>query len=455
MIKDYIQRPETEEKLKTKLISYRERAANWSNMKTVFVVKGLAGSGKTTFILDYFKNKPVFYFSFARLSDKSAEKVFTHYVTEKTNNAVSSWKDGFTTVSKLYKYIFFDDISSVLSSEPFRKAFYDYMITDIYNCPFVVLIAQPTDDITELADNYKTIDFDYFSIPEVLKIYPKLPKADIFGLCAVSGGIPKIFKEYDSTKSFGDNLLNFFSPSSAFVNFMPDMLSRYFRKPESYHYILCAIANGNNSISEIGKFTGFAYNKCDNYISALVAYGFVKTEKAKSKRGAEKTVYVLTNNYFKLWYLYIYMNRTEIQLENRAFINSIVKSITEIEIHAFHLKKAFLFAKILIRGEWESLRRGEDIVYNPQTISDGDFYYTFDAIINDKNGTIFIKVFETPAESCTKDELEKLRRAVMLVNTYYDSHIYIFTKKRFSDYAVSEAHKDDSIHLVEVERLKY
>jgi hypothetical protein len=149
------------------------------------------------------------------------------------------------------------------------------------------------------------------------------------------------------------------------------------------------------------------------------------------------------------------MNRTEIQLENRVLINNLIKSITEIEIHAFHLQKAFLFAKILIRGEWESLRRGEDIVRNPQTISEGDFYYTFDAIINDKNGTIFIKVFENPAESCTKDELEKLRWAVMLVSKYYESHIYIFSKKRFSDYAVKETTKDDSINLLDIERLKF
>ena len=114
-----------------------------------------------------------------------------------------------------------------------------------------------------------------------------------------------------------------------------------------------------------------------------------------------------------------------------------------------------LFAKILIRGEWESLRHGEDIVYSPQTISEGDFHYTFDAIINDKNGTIFIKVFEDPDESCTKDELEKLRRGVMLVSKYYESHIYIFSKKRFSDYAVKETTKDDSLNLFEVERLTY
>jgi len=36
-----------------------------------------------------------------------------------------------------------------------------------------------------------------------------------------------------------------------------------------------------------------------------------------------------------------------------------------------------------------------------------------------------------------------------------DSHILIFSKRRFSDHAVAEAAKDEAISLVEVDRLKY
>jgi hypothetical protein len=52
-------------------------------------------------------------------------------------------------------------------------------------------------------------------------------------------------------------------------------------------------------------------------------------------------------------------------------------------------------------------------------------------------------------------ELIKLQRAVSLVNEYDDSHVYLFTKRRFSDYAVSQAAKDKVLSLVEVDRLKY
>ena len=330
------------------------------------------------------------------------------------------------------------------------------MITNINACPFVILIADRVDNVHGLADSYDEIALDYFSVPEVMKLFPTLSKVDILGLCTLSGGISTILKEYDIQRDFENNLQNMIESSSAFVRFMPELLSKYFRKPESYHHILYAIANENHSVSEIGKFTGFAYNKCDNYLSALISCGLVKTEKVLSKGGAEKTAYRLINNYFRLWYLYVYMNRTEIQLGNQKVIANIRKNIIDEEVHKFHLQKAFKFADEKIRWKlWDNFRITEKTVYSPQTIEENDFSYTFDAILRNSEKAIFIKVLSDPFENCKESELEKIRKAVMLANKYYDSHIFIFSKRRFSDYAVAEAAQDYSISLVEVERLKF
>jgi hypothetical protein len=63
-------------------------------------------------------------------------------------------------------------------------------------------------------------------------------------------------------------------------------------------------------------------------------------------------------------------------------------------------------------------------------------------------------VFADPLENCKKDEFEKIQRAVMLVNKYYDSHIFLFAKRRFSDYAVRQAPLDEAVSFVGVERLR-
>ena len=150
------------------------------------------------------------------------------------------------------------------------------------------------------------------------------------------------------------------------------------------------------------------------------------------------------------------MNQTEIKLENRETVSNIIEVITGKEIHEYHLEKAFMLANERMKHYrlWESLRIKEKVIYCPESVSKGNFSYTFDAIARNVNKAVFIKVFAEANENCKKAELEKIRKAVMSVNTYYDSHIFIFSKRRFSDYAASEAANDDSLTLVEVDRLR-
>jgi len=286
-VKNFIKRKVIDNPLWEVSEKFYHKKKEWQTAKTVCVIKGLPGSGKTTYVLEYFKDKNIFYFSFAGLTETVAENLFAEYVHKQTNTAVSGWEDGVAVISEKYKFIVFDDISHILSSEKFCKAFYNRMITNINTRPFVIFITEPPNIINGLSDSDDVIKLDYFSVPEVMKLYPKLSKFDILGLCAVSGGILKIMREYDDQKSFEENLRSMLNPSSAFINFMPELLSRYFRKPESYHYILYAIANGNHSVSEIGKFTGLPYNKCDSYRLAekrirsrrYAAYGKKNVEK--------------------------------------------------------------------------------------------------------------------------------------------------------------------------------
>jgi predicted transcriptional regulator len=231
-------------------------------------------------------------------------------------------------------------------------------------------------------------------------------------------------------------------------------MEKNFRRPEIYNRILCAIANGNHRISDIGRFTDFAYNKCDNYISALLSTGIVKTEKEKTKTRLEKTVYSLSNSYFKLWYLYVYQNRTELTVGNEALRRSIAKSISEKEIHEFHIQKAFYYVNNKMLDLWASFRISDKIIYAPQTVQRGSFSYSFDAIHRNGDKAVFVKVFSDPLENCKRDELEKLRKAVILINKYYDSHVFIFTKRRVSDYAAQQAPTDETISFVEIERLR-
>jgi len=436
---------------------YVHRKDKWRELKTVAVVSGLVGCGKTSLLLDYFKDKRCFYFSFAGLEESVAEKLLSEKVSMVTDKAVKNWDEAFVAISKKYKFIIFDDLAPIASYKRFKSSFHENICRDFDSRPLVFLIAQPNDDLDGFADSFHEIAVSYFSVPEVIKMLPSLSKFDTLGFCTISGGIPKIMREYGGQTTLEENLLAFLSPSSAFIEFMPYLMNKYFRKPEIYHHILYAIANGNHRISEIGKFTGYAYNKCDNYVSALVSAGIVKIEKEKSKHGTEKTVYVFANSYFRLWYRYIYANRTEIATGNSDVIESIVKCLIGKEIHAVHLKRAFAYvnAKIKETNFWVIFRINEKVTYTPKIIKKDDFSYTFDSIYRNGEKAVFVKVFADPLENCKKDELNKIKKAVMLANKYDDSYVFLFTKRRFSDYAAKQAPIDDGISFVEIERLKY
>jgi hypothetical protein len=61
---------------------------------------------------------------------------------------------------------------------------------------------------------------------------------------------------------------------------------------------------------------------------------------------------------------------------------------------------------------------------------------------------VFIKVFADLLENCKKGELEKIHKAVMVVNKYYDSYIFIFTKRHFADYAAQQTRLDEAVSYV-------
>ncbi|MCL1885409.1 MAG: hypothetical protein FWF98_01380, partial [Dehalococcoidia bacterium] len=71
------------------LENFHRKQGDFKSLKTVCVVNGAVGSGKTTFLLNYFKDKKSFYFSFDGLSVELAEKLFAESVGSKCGVSVS------------------------------------------------------------------------------------------------------------------------------------------------------------------------------------------------------------------------------------------------------------------------------------------------------------------------------------------------------------------------------
>lgn len=139
------------------------------------------------------------------------------------------------------------------------------------------------------------------------KAHPKRTGTELVELFTLNGGIPKITAEFQDDLTINENLKQLVASNSAFMTFAWEVLSFHYRRPETYGFLLHALALGHSRISEVGKFTGYPYNKCGKYIKSLIKVGLVK---AVSKDG--KTEYEIANSYFKIWFRYIYPNQCKI-----------------------------------------------------------------------------------------------------------------------------------------------
>jgi uncharacterized protein (DUF111 family) len=103
---------------------------------------------------------------------------------------------------------------------------------------------------------------------------------------------------------------------------------------------------------------------------------------------------------------------------------------------------------------WPVYRISDKITYAPQTVKQGGFSYTFDVIHRNGEKAVFVKVFADPHENCKPDEFARIQKAVMLANKYYESHVFIFAKRKFYEPAVRQAATDQSVSFVEVGKLR-
>ena len=329
-------------RLDTLYLSYNTSFGNWKNKDHYVNLRGPRGSGKTTLILEWLEQHKHFYFSFAGLDEPMALRLLSaklqKYMDEHNLAALpmDTWENVFLNINKLSErtcHIFaFDDADEILSDSVFSAAFQNYFATQKRRAILMIFVTH-AEKIFEFPPDYNNwtydeipIDIPYFSIADLCKCFPNKKGDDLLALYALTGGIPKLVHLLDENLSTEENLRSLLFPDSPYIHFCSNEFEHLFRRSESYMFICHSIALENNRISDIGKFTGFAYNKCDKYIRALIEYGILTTGKDENN----KTVYKFVNPYYRSWFNIVYPNRTEINL-GRVDAQTISQALTYIK----------------------------------------------------------------------------------------------------------------------------
>ena len=155
--------------------------------------------------------------------------------------------------------------------------------------------------------------FDYY---DSAKFFPEYSIEDKLLAYGILGGIPRYLNAFSLQYSIKENVEKGILSNGAFLNDEPIMLLKMeLREPNVYNSILQAIARGYNRITEIADCIHEEKTKCSKYIATLMTIRLVeKRVPCGESEGSKKTIYVLTDNFYRFWYHYIFANRSYYEL---------------------------------------------------------------------------------------------------------------------------------------------
>lgn len=442
------------------IIKYQSAWKNWKwntyyhkdTLIHSFDIHGFYGCGKREFIRQLIqgnRNRDISYFSFCDLDNSSALSLFSKQYLE------SFQAEDWNAAAKQYKKLFSVKFHLMIIDTDKDNEAYKSFSNAWHN------VKEPRHTFTAFI---KTEAPDFFrehgnimprSIAAFISAFPSLDKSDIVRLHGLTGGIPAVAKELDAYKSYEDNLKTLLQNGSAFSHFLPDILAKLFRTPESYHPLMYQIALGKHRLSEIAKAVGFPNNKCGKYLEALIKAGLVEANREESNGYAR---YYLTNSYLNSWYRYIYPNQILQIMDPQRLYDQVDKSIDKlIAIPALHESCARYILNQTFKDHNRLFYHYTKGITKPLRLKHKyGFKLTFDCFIQKGYRALLCVFPRSLDEKYTKDEMEYYIKAAQTYGSLDDDvTLFVFSMNRFSDWCVHQAALNSQLFCVTVERLKY
>ena len=276
-------------------------------------ITGPLGSGKTTFVKHFAEMQNGFYFSCRNLTADMTIRLLAERLSELTETEIiaKSWQDIITAfaVNRAHfnSVLILDDVDLLLQDDEFQEMLLYTASRNIPRRLFLIVVSRQMkfDEVFLDYEDRETfylrkmsIEMRYYAIADIVKLFPKAGTENQLCLFAMTGGIPALVHALPSDIN-AIEALNCCLSSEAYRTFAEQVFRALFRAPESYMTLCYAIALNKHRNSEIARFAGYAPNKCDKYLKALIEVNIIKKNK---KTGS----YDFANLYYDFWFKYVY-----------------------------------------------------------------------------------------------------------------------------------------------------
>ena len=399
----------------------------------VMYLCGKSGMGKTLLARQYVKDHGGLYFSFRNLDAALAPRFFFP--------DCSNWDAFFQKIleTKNRPVIFFDDMDDRNDKDIFIEK-----LPLLKGSAFVVLIYRRESQIPEKA---KTLIMKPLTPPDLCREYKKLEQRDALRIIAMTDGIPALVNLFRLDLSFEENVQNIFVTGSPYLRYAEENLRREFRSPESYNTLLYGLAIGCNRISQLAEFSGYPKNKCDKYLKALDAAGYIETEQKKDANGQVRTHYFLKGGYLRVWYQ-LYFPRQQ------DFIDPLdEETAKELAFWIDDCATKYYFRKLC----WHWFSRNASGFYGDGSVASGNPAQhdvtvngvQLDFIQHGKDRDLYMKICDDSEIGFPKELFQKIEKATTKTRPFYDNIYFLFSIGRVYNY-VEDLRKLGTVSIVEL-----
>ena len=176
---------------------------------------------------------------------------------------------------------------------------------------------------------------------------------DILKLYFIFSGFPKYYVSIEDEnlegKSFNEIINRFFLEENAVLEEEVERIlaMEFGKRKKTYYAILEAIANGNNTLSEIASALNLKQTSITRQLNELV--NFFELVSVEKQVIGKKSLYFITHPLIDFWFTFFYKNLSAYKRREKRFIEHLTKNINSFFGKRFEdfIRKIFLYFFLL------------------------------------------------------------------------------------------------------------
>lgn len=442
------------------LQNYFEREAN-----QLIVLYGRENIGKTSFIMDFCKDKEYYYY-LARVC--SEEEQLCIWANECQNLSYSSrvepdYLSIFTAITEKKcqkRIIVIDEFQNIVKSS---ASFMNELVKLIHNMwnnqPVMIVLCSSMSSWVENsmvskigAAAYEITGFLKMKELNFLDLVRRFPKYSIeqsIELYGIVGGVPGLWRYLSPNIGIKENICKTILKRGTILNQEAfQFISEELREPAVYHTLLYEIAAGKQKLNELYQMTGFSRAKISVYLKNLMELEIVEKVYSVDTDGRDNTkkgLYRIKNNLIYFWFRFVFPNLSFLEfMTEEAFYDRFI---------APYLKEyaAFFFPKVCMEYLDILNQTGKlEIKYEKSGKWVGKVG-TIDIVATDEEGNTLAGLCAFEHEQMRFEDYEWLLFCLEQAKLK-TSLIYLFTIGGFDKRLEETALKNPSIRLVDLSK---